>query len=64
MNLVSKEQEIEYTPDEQKIVDVQNEYGKLLLQWAETEPKLREIMSRIISDSLIDLYNTKQLKGN
>ena len=64
MNLVSKEQEIEYTPDEQKIVDVQNEYGKLLLQWAETEPKLREIMSRIISDSLIDLYNTKQQKGN
>jgi len=63
MNLVSKEQEVEYSPDEQKIIDIENEYGKLLLQWAETDPDIREKLSRIISEALIDISNEKFIKG-
>lgn len=63
MNLVSKEQELEYSPDQQKIIDVENEYGKLLLQWAETDPDIREKMARIISEALIEMSNEKFIKG-
>ena len=56
MNLTSKDQEIEYSPEEQKIIEVENEYGKLLLEWAEADPKIRETMSRLISEVLIDSY--------
>ena len=63
LNLVSKEQELEYSPEQQKIIDVENEYGKLLLQWAETTPEIREKMARIISEVLIELCNEKCLKG-
>ena len=63
MNLISKEQEIEYCPDEQKIVDIENEYGQLLHQWAEAGPKIREKMSRIISEALIDISNSRFRKG-
>jgi len=63
MNLVSKEQELEYSPNQQKIIDVENEYGKLLLQWAETDPDIREKMARIISEALIDISNEKFIKG-
>ena len=63
MNLTSKEPEIEYSPDEQTIIDVNNEYGKLLLQWAETDPKVREVLSRIISETLTDLYSEQTNEG-
>ncbi len=63
MNLVSKEQELEYSPDQQKIIDVENEYGKLLLQWAETDPDIREKMARIISEALIEMSNENFIKG-
>ena len=63
MNLISKEPEIDYTPDEQKIVDVEKEYGKLLFEWAETDPKIRETMSRMISEILIDLSNNNCIRG-
>ena len=63
MNLVSKEPEMEYSPDQQKMIDIENEYGKLLLQWAETDPDIREKMSRIISEVLINLSNEQYIKG-
>lgn len=63
LNLVSKEQEVEYTEEEQRLIDVENEYGKLLQQWAEVEPDKREKMSRIISDALIILSNSKLEEG-
>ena len=63
MNLVSKEPEMEYSPDQQKMIDIENEYGKLLLQWAETDPDVREKMSRIISEVLINLSNEQYIKG-
>ena len=62
MNLVSKEPEMEYSPDQQKMIDVENKYGKLLLQWAETDPDIREKMSRIISEALINLCNEKSIR--
>ena len=63
LNLVSKEQEVEYTEEEQRLIDVENEYGKLLQQWAEVEPDKREKMSRIISEALIILSNSKLEEG-
>lgn len=63
LNLVSKEQEIEYSPDEQKIIDVEREYGKLLFQWAETAPEIRNKMSHILSEILIDISNKRFLEG-
>ena len=63
INLVSKEQEIEYSPEEQRIIDVENKYGELLLQWAEASPGIREKMSHLISKTLIDLCNEKYQKG-
>ena len=63
MNLVSKEQEIEYPFEEQKIIEVEEEYGKLLQKWAEADPQIRNKMSRIISEVLIDICNEKFLKG-
>ena len=63
LNLVSKEQEVEYTEEEQRLIDVENEYGKLLLQWAEVEPDKREKMARIISEALIILSNSKLEEG-
>ena len=63
LNLVSKEQEVEYTEEEQRLIDVENEYGKLLLQWAEVEPDKREKMARIISEALVILSNSKLEEG-
>ena len=63
LNLVSKEQELEYTEEEQRLIDVENEYGKLLQQWADVEPDKREKMSRIISEALIILSNSKLEEG-
>ncbi len=63
MNLISKEPEIEYSPEEQKIIDVENEYGQLLHLWAEMEPETRESASRIIFNALIDEMNDKSRKG-
>ena len=63
MNLISKEPEIEYSPEEQKIIDVENEYGQLLHLWAEMEPETRESASRIIFNALIDEMNDKSKKG-
>lgn len=64
MNLVSKEQEIEYPPEEQKIVEVEEEYGKLLQQWAETDEKTRQNMAKIISEFLRELQIQNIMKGN
>lgn len=63
MNLVSKEQEYEYEPEKQKIVEVEREYGELLKQWAELDPEVRSKFSRIISNILIDMCNEKSIKG-
>ena len=63
MNLISKEPEIEYSPDEQKIIDTEIEYGELLHRWAEVEPETRRRASRIISNVLIDIVNDRTRKG-
>ena len=63
MNLTSKEPEIEYSPDEQKVIEIENEYGSLLHQWAKIDPKIRDIASRFISEALIDICNERSRKG-
>ena len=63
MNLISKEQEIEYSPEEQSIIDIEKEYGQLLYKWAEAGPKIREKMSRIISEVLVDISNDRFTEG-
>lgn len=63
LNLTSKEPELEYSPDEQQILEVEREYGKLLHQWAETDPKIRQVMSNLISGVIIDMCNEQSRKG-
>jgi len=63
MNLVSKEQEVEYTSDEPKMTEIEREYGELLHQWAETDPKTRDTMSRILTEALREILNERSIKG-
>ncbi len=63
MNLISQEPEIEYSPEEQKIIDIENKYGQLLHNWAEMKPEIRESASRIIFNVLIDYMNDKSMEG-
>lgn len=63
LNLNSKEPEMEYTEDEQKIIDVEQEYGRLLRQWAETDKDTRELMAKLLRTQLVELSN-KRYKNN
>lgn len=59
LNLNSKEPEMEYTEDEQKIIDVEQEYGRLLRQWAETDKDTRELMAKLLRKQLVELSNER-----
>lgn len=63
INLVSKEQDVEYSPEEQKINEVESKYGEFLHQWAETDPKLRDEATRMLSETLREVLNERYLEG-
>ena len=57
LNLPMKEQEYEYPPDEQKLLEIEKEYGELLHEFAEMGPKFREIHRQRITEELRDKSN-------
>lgn len=59
-NLLSKEQEIEYDKNEEELIRIENEYGKLLHIFAEMSPKMRDTFRNVLNASLIDLLNNKE----
>lgn len=63
-NLVSKEPEIEYDKNETELLQVQEEYGKLLKQWAEMPVTVRETLRKILTEALRDILNNKFQKEN
>lgn len=63
-NLVSKEPEIEYDKNETELLQVQEEYGKLLKQWAEMPVTVRETLRKILTEALRDILNNKFQEEN
>lgn len=63
-NLVSKEPEIEYDKNETELLQVQEEYGKLLKQWAEMPVTERETLRKILTEALRDILNNKFQEEN
>lgn len=57
--LCSKEQEMEYDPDEEELMRVEKVYGECLRNWAEAPEHIREIMLRIISELLTEYANER-----
>jgi hypothetical protein len=64
LNLISKEPELEFTEDEQRLVEIEKNYGELLRKWAETPEKVREAMTNLMREQLQEITNENLRKGN
>lgn len=64
LNLMSKEPELEFSDDEQKLVEIEKDYGELLRKWAETPVKIREAMTHLLREQLQEITNEKLRKEN
>lgn len=58
-NLTSKEPEYEFTEDEQRLQEIEKDYGELLHQWAEMTPKTREILCKVIEEELRNILHER-----
>ena len=55
---------IEYDKNETELLQVQEEYGKLLKQWAEMPVTVRETLRKILTEALRDILNNKFQEEN
>ena len=60
-NLMSKDQDLEFDEDEQRLVEIEKDYGELLRKWAETPVKIRDAMTNLMREQLRD-YSTEKIR--
>lgn len=58
-DLCSKEQEMEYDPDEEELMRVEKKYGECLRKWAEAPENIRDELTRMLTELLIDNANER-----
>ena len=63
-NLMSKDQDLEFDEDEQRLVEIEKDYGELLRKWAETPVKIRDAMTNLMREQLRDYSSEKVRKEN
>jgi hypothetical protein len=63
-NLMSKDQDLEFDEDEQRLVEIEKDYGELLRKWAETPVKIRDTMTNLMREQLRDYSSEKVRKDN
>ena len=63
-NLMSKDQDLEFDEDEQRLVEIEKDYGELLRKWAETPVKIRDAMTNLMREQLRDYSTEKVRKEN
>ena len=63
-NLMSKEPELEFSEEEQRLIEIEKDYGELLRKWAEVPIKIREAMTNLMREQLQDITNERLRKEN
>ena len=63
-NLMSKDQDLEFDEDEQRLVEIEKDYGELLRKWVETPVKIRDAMTNLMREQLRDYSTEKVRKEN
>lgn len=63
-NLMSKEPELEFSEEEQRLIEIEKDYGELLRKWVEVPIKIREAMTNLMREQLQDITNERLRKEN